>query len=284
MWIDLENHNFQSLPWKAWCLALAFGIWPLMVTVNAKCTLLQSCITSNVEFCYITFFYQLWRKIECFLCETKVPFPALPNSCLNLGHIPEGPTTPWQIPLQRAWKVICLVLLIQPSGDIEHALSWLISLSDYNASTIFSEVCWLNIQCWLNIRQKKSPLTNICIAIPQWGLIEGSGHLCHHHHPDWIRNKNISVYLIKRNILARRQFLEQKSFISITKEKCVDPLAARLTEPVTTMRQDCFGKIYPLKKYFHQNLTMGWQKCESVTSHLKWIAKFRKISMLKIRK
>ena len=264
MWIDLENHNFQSLPWKAWCLALAFGIWPLMVTVNAKCTLLQSCIRLDIK-CWILlhhiFFTNYEEKIECFLCETKVPFPALPNSCLNLGHIPEGPTTPWQIPLQRAWKVICLVLLIQPSGDIEHALSWLISLSDYNASTIFSEVCWLKIQYWLNIRQKKSPLTNICIAIPQWGLIEGSGHLCHLHHPDCNRKKNISVYLIKRNIFSR-QFLEQKSFISITKEKCVDPLAARLTEPVTTMRQDCFGKIYPLKKYFHQNLTMGSQKFE----------------------
>ena len=266
----------------------SFGIWHLATDGDSQCKVHFVTILHNIK-CWILLhhiFYQLWKKIECFFRQSrpKVPFPALPNSCLNLGHIPEGPTTPWQIPLQRAWKVICLVLLIQPSGDIEHALSWLISLSDYNASTIFSEVCWLNIQCWLNIRQKKSPLTNICIAIPQWGLIEGSGHLCHHHHPDWIRNKNISVYLIKRNILARRQFLEQKSFISITKEKCVDPLAARLTEPVTTMRQDCFGKIYPLKKYFHQNLTMGWQKCESVTSHLKWIAKFRKISMLKIRK
>ena len=226
----------------------SFGIWHLATDGDSQCKVHFVTILHNIK-CWILLhhiFLPTMKKNRMFFlgsldqkCRSQpfqIPVWILDTSLKAQPHHDKSPFRE----LERSY--VCLVLLTQPSGDIEHALSWLISLSDCNASTIFSEVCWLNIQCWFNIRQKKSPLTNICIAIPQWGLIEGSGHLCHHHHPDWIRNKNISVYLIKRNILAR-QFLEQKSFISITREKCVDPLAARLTEPVTTMRQDCFGKF-----------------------------------------
>ena len=152
LWIDLENfinffqslfwktisissrahlghyiNIFQSLSWKAQGLALAFMVRAL--TGGDSCYKVQLVtILQKIKCQEITMKFELWNEVSCQKKDNptlKCP-RHLPNSCLKVGHRPEGPTAPWQIPLGRAHKFIYLLLLILPYW-VDPLSWWIIS-------------------------------------------------------------------------------------------------------------------------------------------------------------